>query len=137
MGPRPHASKPSIPMIEFHRVHPALNFATALMVIEKRKILKKKKSRKRKKKLSPSAIFFLLSITAHRGEDKDKYSQPESGQKARKMTPWTLVLHFIISCSPFILFRWMNWTPNTLYHSTTLHWLRWTGQTHKNKTKME
>lgn len=23
----------------------------------------------------------------HRGEDKDKYSQPESGQKARKMTP--------------------------------------------------
>lgn len=58
------------------------------MVIEKkRKKEDTKKEEGREKKLSPSAIFFLLTIMGQRGEDKDKYSRPVSGQKARKMTP--------------------------------------------------
>lgn len=77
MRPRPHASKPSIPMIEF--ISPALNFSTSLMVSEK-------KRRRVEKKVQP-AIYFLLSIIGDRGEDKDKYRQAESGIKVRKMTP--------------------------------------------------
>lgn len=52
---------------------------------KKRKDTKKKKNRE-EKKLSLSALFFLLSIMGHRGEDKDKYSQPEPQQRARRMT---------------------------------------------------
>lgn len=38
----------------------------------------------------------------HGGEDKDKYRQTESLQKARKMTSRTLVVHFIIWLCLFV-----------------------------------
>ena len=61
----------------------ALNFATLLMVI----VIKRKTHTKKEENFHHQPYFFLLSIMDQRGEDKDKYGQPESMQNVRKMTP--------------------------------------------------
>ena len=121
MGPGPHASKPSIPVIEFQSS--ALNFATSLMVIEKKKkkkTLKKKRGEKKKNSHHQPYSFYYLSW-AIEGRTKTNTAVRILDRKRERWPPWTLVLHFIISCSPFIQYLWTDRAPKTLHHSHTLH----------------